>query len=363
MIDEGFSSCWAPPDRAEKAGAKAAANRMRKDHDIVDMLQEEMAPDVRLVNELLNAPDQNARRKLLEENRSMLSRDFVEALRQLEDDFRARQATCDVADRLKVDPGAGVVDALGSGGRRHRRNRVSLRNSVSDPCQNQSVQAPRQQSSMLPWRLFYPFLIQEESTTMTTLAAEIVTSGTEILLGDIVDTNAAWIAQQLREAGVNLYYKTTVGDNERACAASSSWRMTQPGHHHHRRPGPTVDDITRQAIANATGCPLRLHEGLATLKERFARFGATMTDNNRQQAMIPDGAILIENPVGTAPASSSRASVRRSSPRPASRADETTDDRHGAALLAAAHGRRDGHPPPHPAHLRHRRERDRRHAR
>jgi hypothetical protein len=74
---------------------------MRKIYDAaVDMLQEEMAPDVRLVNELLNAPDQNARRKLLEENRSVLSRDFVEALRQLEDDFRSRQAT-DVADRLK----------------------------------------------------------------------------------------------------------------------------------------------------------------------------------------------------------------------------------------------------------------------
>ena len=138
---------------------------------------------------------------------------------------------------------------------------------------------------------------------MTTLAAEIVTSGTEILLGDIVDTNAAWIAQQLREAGVNLYYKTTVGDNEPRLRGVIELGMTRSqviiitgGL------GPTVDDITRQAIANATGCPLRLHEGaLATLKERFARFGSTMTDNNRQQALIPEGAILIENPVGTAP--------------------------------------------------------------
>lgn len=102
LIDEGFLSLLAANvDRAEKAGAKAAADRMRKIYDMaVDMLQEEMAPDVRLVNELLNAPDQNARRKLLEENRSVLSRDFIEALRQLEDDFRSRQAT-DVADRLK----------------------------------------------------------------------------------------------------------------------------------------------------------------------------------------------------------------------------------------------------------------------
>ena len=138
---------------------------------------------------------------------------------------------------------------------------------------------------------------------MPALNAEIVTSGTEILLGDIVDTNAAWIAQQLREAGVNLYYKTTVGDNELRLRGVIALGMTRSdviivtgGL------GPTVDDVTRDAIANATGCPLELHAGaLATLQARFARFGATMTDNNRKQALIPRGAILIENPVGTAP--------------------------------------------------------------
>jgi nicotinamide-nucleotide amidase len=135
------------------------------------------------------------------------------------------------------------------------------------------------------------------------ISAEIITSGTEILLGDIVDTNAAWIAQQLRDTGVNLYYKTTVGDNEGRLTGVIQLGMSRSdvilitgGL------GPTADDITRQAIANATGCPLYLHEGaLRTLEERFTRFGATMTDNNRQQAMIPSGAILIENPVGTAP--------------------------------------------------------------
>jgi len=135
------------------------------------------------------------------------------------------------------------------------------------------------------------------------LTAEIVTTGTEILLGDIVDTNAAWIAQQLREAGVNLYYKTTVGDNEarvrgviEQCMARADAIIVTGGL------GPTVDDITRNAIAAATGRTLVLHEGaLATLKARFARFGAQMTANNLQQAYIPDGAILIENPVGTAP--------------------------------------------------------------
>lgn len=138
---------------------------------------------------------------------------------------------------------------------------------------------------------------------MPTIIAEIVTTGTEILLGDIVDTNAAWIAQQLREAGVNLYYKTTVGDNEGRVRGVLEQSMTRcdaiivTG-----GLGPTVDDITRQAIANATRRPLLLHEGaLATLKQRFERFGAQLTENNIQQAYIPQDALLIENPVGTAP--------------------------------------------------------------
>ena len=81
---------------------------------------------------------------------------------------------------------------------------------------------------------------------MPTLTAEIITSGTEILLGDIVDTNAAWIAQQLRDTGVNLYYKTTVGDNEPRLRGVIELGMTRSdviiitgGL------GPTVDDITR----------------------------------------------------------------------------------------------------------------------
>ncbi|RIK35970.1 MAG: competence/damage-inducible protein A [Chloroflexi bacterium] len=135
------------------------------------------------------------------------------------------------------------------------------------------------------------------------LRAEIVTTGTEILLGEIVDTNAAWIAQQLREAGVNLYYKSTVGDNEPRIRSLIELGMSRSdviicsgGL------GPTVDDVTRQAIANAAGRTLILHEeALATLKERFARFGVEMTPNNMQQAYIPEGAILIPNPVGTAP--------------------------------------------------------------
>ena len=135
------------------------------------------------------------------------------------------------------------------------------------------------------------------------LSAEIVTTGTEILLGEIVDTNAAWIAQQLRDVGVNLYYKTTVGDNEARVRSvielgleRSDVIIVSGGL------GPTKDDITRQAIAAATERPLVMNpDALETLKARFARFGAQMTENNLQQVMIPTGATLIENPVGTAP--------------------------------------------------------------
>lgn len=135
------------------------------------------------------------------------------------------------------------------------------------------------------------------------LAAEIVTTGTEILLGEIVDTNAAWIAQQLRDIGVNLYYKTTVGDNFGrisqviAQAMARSHVVIVSG-----GLGPTVDDVTRHAIAAATACELKAHpDALAALKARFERLGVQMTENNLQQALIPDGATIIENPVGTAP--------------------------------------------------------------
>ena len=136
------------------------------------------------------------------------------------------------------------------------------------------------------------------------VSAELVTSGTEILLGDIVDTNAAWIAQQLREIGVNLFFKTTVGDNEprlrgvlETALGRSDVVLVTGGL------GPTADDITRDAIANATGCPLRRHTGIeAGLRERFARWGyERMSENNLRQALIPDAATVLENPVGTAP--------------------------------------------------------------
>ena len=133
--------------------------------------------------------------------------------------------------------------------------------------------------------------------------AEIVTTGSELLLGQLVDTNSAFIARTLRDIGLNLYYKTTVGDNEermvealRIAMARSDVIITTGGL------GPTVDDVTRPAIACATGCELEFHpELLEQIEARFRSFGVPMSENNRRQAFIPRGAMAIENPVGTAP--------------------------------------------------------------
>jgi nicotinamide-nucleotide amidase len=135
------------------------------------------------------------------------------------------------------------------------------------------------------------------------MRAEIVTTGTELLLGQIDDTNATYLARQLRDLGIDLFFRTTVGDNERRIARALELALeradlviTTGGL------GPTVDDVTREAVARATGRPLTLYPDLlAQIEAFFARFGATMADNNRRQAYLPDACIPIENPVGTAP--------------------------------------------------------------
>ncbi|MBX7235765.1 MAG: CinA family nicotinamide mononucleotide deamidase-related protein [Caldilineales bacterium] len=133
--------------------------------------------------------------------------------------------------------------------------------------------------------------------------AEIVTTGTELLLGEIVDTNAAHIARQLREVGVNLFYKTTVGDNQGRLAevlrlglSRSDVILVTGGL------GPTVDDITREAVAEATDRPLELRPDLAEhIRTLFAGWGRQLTDNNLRQAYLPQGARALPNPIGTAP--------------------------------------------------------------
>jgi len=119
--------------------------------------------------------------------------------------------------------------------------------------------------------------------------AEIVTIGTELLLGEIQDTNSKYIARVLRDIGVDLYRLSTVGDNVQRITATLQEALmradiviTTGGL------GPTVDDPTRQAVANVFNVPLVYHEELwEQIQQRFSRYSQTPTENNKRQAYIP----------------------------------------------------------------------------
>jgi competence/damage-inducible protein CinA-like protein len=134
-------------------------------------------------------------------------------------------------------------------------------------------------------------------------SAEIITIGTEILLGEIVDTNTRYIARTLRGMGVDLYRTITIGDNVERIAEAIRNSMnraeiviTTGGL------GPTVDDPTREAVARAAGVELEFREDLwEQVVAVISRYGRQPSENQKRQAYIPKGAIGIPNPVGTAP--------------------------------------------------------------
>jgi nicotinamide-nucleotide amidase len=134
-------------------------------------------------------------------------------------------------------------------------------------------------------------------------SAEIITIGTELLLGEIVDTNAQFLARNLRDAGIDLFRTTTVGDNVERIAQAIQQSLercnlviTTGGL------GPTIDDPTREAVALAVGVKSEFQPELwEQIKSRFKKLGRVPTENNKRQAYIPQGAKAIENPVGTAP--------------------------------------------------------------
>lgn len=135
------------------------------------------------------------------------------------------------------------------------------------------------------------------------MIAEVVSVGTELLLGQIVDTNAAYLSQQLAALGIGVYYRSTVGDNlERAVftvrqAVSRADFVFLIG-----GLGPTMDDLTRDIIAEVLEAPLVRDDAVAVhLKEYFAKRGATMVDSNYRQAMVPTGGRPLPNVNGTAP--------------------------------------------------------------
>jgi competence/damage-inducible protein CinA-like protein len=135
------------------------------------------------------------------------------------------------------------------------------------------------------------------------VSAEIITIGTELLLGETVDTNTRYIARSLRDVGVDLYRASTIGDNEERIAqiiqegiTRAEIIITTGGL------GPTIDDPTRHAVARAFNQKLEFREELwQQILSRFERFGRRPTENNKRQAFVPHGAISVENPVGTAP--------------------------------------------------------------
>lgn len=135
------------------------------------------------------------------------------------------------------------------------------------------------------------------------MEAEIIAVGTELLLGDILNTNAQFLSRELAQLGISVHYQTVVGDNParlenvvRAARARSELLIFSGGL------GPTEDDLTKQTVARAYGDSLRLdEEELDKIRRFFAAWGRTMPENNRRQAYVPVHGRKIVNANGTAP--------------------------------------------------------------
>jgi nicotinamide-nucleotide amidase len=135
------------------------------------------------------------------------------------------------------------------------------------------------------------------------MRCEILAIGTELLLGQIVDTNSAWIGEQFAASGIDSYEHRAVGDNQARIVAALRDQLSRSdavlicgGL------GPTQDDLTRDAIAELMGVPLVRHDELAeTIAQMFRARVRDMPQNNLRQADIPDGGAAIPNPIGTAP--------------------------------------------------------------
>ncbi|SRR5579883_671457 len=134
-------------------------------------------------------------------------------------------------------------------------------------------------------------------------SAEIICVGTELLLGDILNSNAQFLAQELARLGIAHYYQTVVGDNPARIkgvvnhASDRAQLLIFTG-----GLGPTPDDLTHETLADCFGVPLVEHpEILADITRKFAERGRVMTANNRKQALLPEGAAVLTNDSGSAP--------------------------------------------------------------
>ncbi len=136
-----------------------------------------------------------------------------------------------------------------------------------------------------------------------TQSVEIICVGTELLLGDILNSNAQFLARALAQLGMAHYYQTVVGDNPERIkgvvkiASDRAQLLLFTG-----GLGPTPDDLTHETLANCFGVPLVEHpEVLADITRKFTQRGRTMTANNHKQALLPEGAAVLTNDSGSAP--------------------------------------------------------------
>lgn len=133
--------------------------------------------------------------------------------------------------------------------------------------------------------------------------AELISVGTELLLGEILNTDAQFLSAQLSELGINVYYQTVVGDNwnrlketvmhalDRADIIITSGGL-----------GPTPDDLTKEVLAECMESPLVMHEeSLNAMKEYFQKINREMVKSNEKQALMPENCMVLENTCGTAP--------------------------------------------------------------
>ena len=134
--------------------------------------------------------------------------------------------------------------------------------------------------------------------------AELISVGTEILLGNIVNTNAAYLSEKMAGLGISVYFETTVGDNEERLTMALNSALSRAdiviltgGL------GPTADDITKETAAKVLGLPLYEDKSVKAAIEGYfeKRMIGRITDNNWKQAMIPEGAVILYNANGTAP--------------------------------------------------------------
>ncbi|MBQ4617313.1 MAG: competence/damage-inducible protein A [Clostridia bacterium] len=135
------------------------------------------------------------------------------------------------------------------------------------------------------------------------MIAEILAVGTELLLGDVHDTNSTYLSQQLAQMGISVCHRQTVGDNPVRLRAAIRLALSRAdvvilcgGL------GPTPDDLTKECACEELGVPLVLHEeSLSRIRGYFERSGRVMSDNNQKQAMMPEGGVVFRNDHGTAP--------------------------------------------------------------